>query len=149
MQATPPAQIPPPRRIFIDTQGWAEIFHAPALHHAQAAEFMQQAQANHWELMTTNLVLSELVALLRSRNFRLPQPQILAIITQLRALPNLVAHHIDRPLDQQARDLLYANVQRPWSHVDATSIVLMRHFGIFEILTADHHFAQAGFILLL
>jgi hypothetical protein len=63
--------------------------HAPALHHAQAVDFMQQAQANAWELATSNLVLSELVPLLHSRNFRLLQQQILTIITQIRALPSV------------------------------------------------------------
>ncbi len=68
-------QTPPLRRIYVDTQGWAEVFHAPALHHAQAVAFFQQAQAQRWELITSNLVLSEMVPLLHSRQFRLPQAQ--------------------------------------------------------------------------
>ena len=142
-------QTPPPRRVFVDTQGWAEIMHAPALHHIQAVDILRQAQANGWELMTSNLVLSELVPLLRSRNFHLLQQQVLAIITTKRALPNLAVHHIDPALDQQAWGLLYTNPQQPWSHVDASSMALMRREGITEILTADQHFAQAGFTVLL
>jgi len=142
-------QTPPPRRVFVDTQGWAELMHAPALHHAQAMDFMRQAQANAWELVTSNLVLSELVPLLHSRNFRLLQQQILTIITQIRALPNVVVIHTDPALDQQAWGLLYTNPQQPWSHVDATSMAVMRREGITEILTADQHFAQAGFTVLL
>lgn len=148
MQPTAGAQTPR-RPIFVDTQGWAEMFHAAALHHAQAAAFLQDVRTNHWELITSNLILSELVPLLHSRNFRLPQPRILSIITQIRALPNLVITYIDPALDQQAWGLLYSNPQQPWSHVDATSMVLMRQLGITEILTADHHFAQAGFTILL
>ena len=50
-------QTPPPRRVvFIDTQGWAEIFHGPALHHVQAADFLRQAQAHAWELVTSTLI---------------------------------------------------------------------------------------------
>ena len=140
---------PPTRRIFVDTQGWAEIFHDPALHHAQAVNLLQQARANTWMLITSNLILSELVPLLHSRNFHLTQTQILGIITQIRALPNLVVMQIDSLLDQQAWDLLYANPQQPWSHVDATSMALMRQMGITEVLTADRHFTQAGFTILL
>lgn len=95
------------------------------------------------------MVLSELTPLLRSRNFRLPQPQTLALITQIRTLPNLIIVHVDPLLDQMAWELLYANPQHPWSHVDATSMVVMRQMGITDILTADHHFTQAGFAVLL
>jgi len=139
----------PPRRVFVDTQGWAEVFHQPALHHARALQVMQHARDDAWELITTNLILSELVPLFRSRHFRLPQPQVLTIITQIRALPNLTLLHVDEQADQQAWGLLYSNAQQPWSHVDATSIVLMRQLGLTDILTADRHFAQAGFIVLL
>ncbi len=110
---------------------------------------MQNARLNHWELFTSNLILSELSPLFRSRNFRLPQPQMLAIVAQIRALPNLVIVHIDPLLDQQAWELLEANPQHPWSHVDATSMIVMRQIGVSEIVTADHHFAQAGFTILL
>jgi uncharacterized protein len=137
------------RQVFVDTQGWAEVFHAAGLHHPQAAALMQDARLNHWELFTSNLILSELAPLFRSRNFRLPQSQMLAIIAQIRALPNLVIVHIDPLLDQQAWELLDANPQHPWSHVDATSMIVMRQIGVSEIVTADHHFIQAGFSTLL
>jgi uncharacterized protein len=45
--------------------------------------------------------------------------------------------------------LLYTNPQQPWSHVDASSMVLMRQLGITEVFTADRHFEQAGFTVLL
>ncbi len=52
--------------------------------------------------------------------------------------------------DSGATDaVLYANPQQPWSHVDATSIVLMRQLGHTEVFTADHHFEQLGFTVLL
>jgi uncharacterized protein len=99
----PVQQIPAtPRRVFMDTQGWAEIFHQPALHHAQAEALLRQARADRWELITSNLILSELVPLFRSRLFHLPQPQVLNIVTQIRALPNLTIVHVDPQLDQQA-----------------------------------------------
>ncbi len=139
----------PPRRVFVDTQGWAEIFHQPALHHAQAEALLRQVRADRWELITSNLILSELVPLFRSRLFRLPQPQVLAIIAQIRALPNVTVTHVDPQIDQQAWGLLYANPQQPWSHVDATSMVLMRQLGLTEVFTADRHFEQAGFTVLL
>lgn len=152
MQTPPPnspAAAAPPRRIFVDTQGWAEVFHSAALHHPQAVEVMQHAQVNAWELVTSNLILSELVPLLHSRNFRLAQAHILDLITRIRNLPALTVVVVDAVVDQQAWALLYAHPHQPWSHVDATSMVLMRQLGITDVLTADQHFAQAGFTVLL
>lgn len=43
----------------------------------------------------------------------------------------------DRRLDKQ------------WSLTDCISFVVMKSFDLNEALTADHHFAQAGFDILL
>jgi predicted nucleic acid-binding protein len=138
-----------PKRIFVDTQGWAEAFHLPALHHAQAETLLRTARADQWELITSNMILSELVPLFRSRLFRLSQPHVLNIVTQIRALPNVTIMHVDSLIDQQAWGLLYSNPQQPWSHVDATSMVLMHQLGLTEVFSADRHFEQAGFTVLL
>jgi predicted nucleic acid-binding protein len=45
---------------------------------------------------------------------------------------------------------LYA--ERPdkdWSLTDCISFVVMRHQGVTQALTGDHHFEQAGFTALL
>ena len=36
---------------------------------------------------------------------------------------------------------------KAWSLVDATRFAIMRQRGITEAFTTDHHFVQAGFIL--
>ena len=44
------------------------------------------------------------------------------------------------------------HAQRPdkeWSLTDCTSFVLMQQRGLEEALTADHHFEQAGFRVLM
>ncbi len=38
---------------------------------------------------------------------------------------------------------------KEWSLVDCASFVVMQQRGIFEALTSDHHFEQAGFVRLL
>jgi len=40
-------------------------------------------------------------------------------------------------------------LQKEWSLVDCASFVAMQQRGIFEALTTDHHFEQAGFVRLL
>jgi predicted nucleic acid-binding protein len=126
-----------------------KLYAQGALSSGRAAQLLGMTRWEFlWELITSNLVLSELVPLPHSRNFHVSQARMLATVIQIRALPNLVPTNIDPMIDQQAWELLYTNPQHPWSHVDATSIVLMRQLNISEVLTADHHFAQAGFTVL-
>jgi uncharacterized protein len=45
---------------------------------------------------------------------------------------------------------LYSERQdKEWSLTDCISFIVMRKIGIDEVLTTDHHFAQAGFISLM
>ena len=46
-------------------------------------------------------------------------------------------------------DLYAQRLDKDWSLTDCISFVVMRERGIAEALTADHHFEQAGFTILL
>ena len=46
-------------------------------------------------------------------------------------------------------DLYVRRADKGWSLTDCTSFMVMRDFGLEDALTADRHFAQAGFNVLL
>ena len=46
-------------------------------------------------------------------------------------------------------DLYSERPDKNWSLTDCISFVVMQQHGITEALTADHHFDQAGFTILL
>jgi predicted nucleic acid-binding protein len=46
-------------------------------------------------------------------------------------------------------DLFCARVDKDWSLTDCISFVVMQERGLTEALTADRHFEQAGFTILL
>ena len=134
--------------LFIDTAGWACFLDGDAPLHNDAVSIYQQAAAGRRRSVTTNYVLTELVALLSSR-LRLPRATLIEIVDELQSAPDLEIVHITPELHTAAWALLKARPDKDWSWVDAASFVVMIDRGITGALTTDHHFEQAGFTRLL
>jgi len=96
-------------------------------------------------LVTTNYIITELVALLSSR-YHLPRQQVIMAINAIKMDASVEVVHIERAMDDEAWALLEARLDKEWSLVDASSFIVMKRFGMTEALTTDHHFTQAGFI---
>lgn len=137
-----------PNNLFIDTSGWASIFIPTETHYPIAAEHFRTAIASRTEIITTNYVIAELVALLNSPH-RLPRDRIFNHINIVRQNPYITRIHIDPPTDQAAWELCQNRPDKPWSLVDCSSFIIMQQHNIQQALTTDHHFEQAGFIRLL
>lgn len=133
---------------FADTSGWASAFINNDPYHEEASELMALWRQENRQVVTTNYVLSELVALLTTRSRR-GRESILNHTKIIRSTPWVEIVHIDKELDAKAWRLLEKKSDKAWSLVDAASFVVMRERGITEALTADKHFEQAGFIRLL
>lgn len=140
----------PLTHVFVDTSGWAE----PLLQNTTAAAEMlatHRALMNRQQrLVTSNYVLTEVVALLTTRRTHagtsMTRPEILQYIEDIQALPWVQVPHVDEAIHQEAWRLLRAAPDKNWSWVDASSFVIMHLQGITHALTSDHHFAQAGFV---
>ena len=133
---------------FVDTSGWASFFVSTELHHAKAVELMTRWRQQNWSVVTTNYVLSELVALFNSP-LRVPRPKILDYIKTIRTRIWVEVVHIDPSLDEAAWQLFGDRLDKEWSLVDCASFIVMQQRGLTDALTSDHHFEQAGFIQLL
>ena len=134
--------------IFADTAGWGHLIDPTQAYHARAADLYRRARQQGNKLITSNYILTELVALLTSP-LRIPRPAIAAFIESLKASPYIEIIHVDMSLDAQAWQLLSQRLDKNWSLVDCASFVIMPHRGILEAFTTDHHFEQAGFVCLL
>lgn len=134
--------------IFIDTSGWAELIDSSLAHHVLAAKIYRQARQQHRPFITSNYIITELVALLTSP-LRIPRNKTIEFINSLKNSPLIEIVHIDVTLDNQAWQLLTQCEDKNWSLVDCSSFVIMRQRHLMEALTTDHHFEQAGFIRLL
>ena len=132
---------------FADTSGWASAFIKNDPHHKKASELMALWRQENRQVVTTNYVLSELVALL-SRS-RIGRERTLDYAKIIRSVAWVEIVHVDPSLDAAAWQLLENRLDKAWSLVDAASFVVMQERGITEALTTDKHFEQAGFIRLL
>jgi len=99
-------------------------------------------------LITTNLVLIELTALLTSP-LRMPKSQQIQLIADLQADPSVEVVFVDSILETAAWSLWRTRSDKEWSLVDCAGFVIMQQRRLTEALTTDHHFEQAGFVRLL
>lgn len=134
--------------IFADTSGWANFFVRTEPWHIEAKNLMQQWHGRGTRLVTTNYVLLELVTLLTSP-LRIPRLQQIKVIETIKTASWVEIVHVDSALDDAAWELLKERQDKTWSLVDCASFVIMRHRGVIEAFTADHHFEQAGFLRVL
>ncbi|MDH3600213.1 MAG: PIN domain-containing protein [Candidatus Tectomicrobia bacterium] len=130
--------------VFADTSGWASFFVRTEPIHALAVAYMQQWHANGTQVVTTNYILAELIALLTSP-LRIPRPRQVTTIDTIKTASWVEVVHIDLTSDEEAWILLRERLDKTWSLVDCSSFTVMRHRDIREALTTDHHFGQAGF----
>lgn len=134
--------------LFVDTAGWGQIVDPSQEWHIQAATIYRTARQQRRGMITTNYILTELVALLTSP-LRIPRPHVVAFINGLKTSPYIEIVHVSPALDAQAWQLLTQRPDKTWSLVDCSSFVIMQERRINEALTTDHHFEQAGFVRLL
>jgi predicted nucleic acid-binding protein len=134
--------------LFADTSGWANLVDSTQPHHTLAANLYRTARQLGQKVITTNYIITDVVALLTSP-LRTPRSKIIAFIESLKASPHVEIFHVDPTLDKQAWELLKNRPDKEWSLVDCSSFVLMQQRGMIEALTTDHHFEQADFVRLL
>ncbi|MGA9383134.1 MAG: PIN domain-containing protein [Phormidium sp.] len=137
-----------PNKVFIDTSGWAELFVATESYHQKAKEWFAKTRKQQLEMVTSNYVVAELVALLNSP-LRVPRYQLFQYVDAVKTASYINIIYVDAAIETAAWSLLKSRSDKTWSLVDATSFIIMQQLGLQEALTTDHHFEQAGFIRLL
>lgn len=135
-------------KVFADTAGWANFFVQTEKFHNHAIQLMHKWHQNQTEVVTTNYVLGELVALFSSP-LRIPRQRQIESINTIKTASWVTIVYIDQALDTAAWQLLTQRPDKNWSLVDCASMVVADMNHIDQIFTSDHHFTQAGFTKLL
>ncbi len=134
--------------IFVDTSGWGNLIDKSQPYHNLMVRLYRSAKQQERRLVTSNYVITEVVALLTSP-LKIPRPKIIAFVNGIKQSSYVDIIHINKEDDNSAWLLLANREDKEWSLVDCASFYLMKERGILEALTNDVHFEQAGFIRLL
>jgi uncharacterized protein len=131
------------KSIFVDTSYYLALLNPDDHYHAQAVDL---GRVLRLPIIVTEFVLLELGNSLANAVDRL---LFIGIPSSLQHDPNAIVIPASHELFQHGCDLFAKRPDKNWSLVDCTSFVVMEEYGITDALTADHHFAQAGFTVLL
>ena len=129
--------------VFADTSFYIALVNPRDVHHPDALAYMRNHRGR---VTTTDYVLIEVGNWLSHVGDR---PSFVALMRQLETDPELTVVPGSRDLFEQGYELYKARADKAWSLTDCISFVVMKQLGLSEALTADRHFGQAGFTVLL
>ncbi|MBI4660721.1 MAG: type II toxin-antitoxin system VapC family toxin [Verrucomicrobia bacterium] len=132
--------------LFVDTAGWVACADAADLDHERATAARDRWMEQQGLLITTDYVADETLTLLR---LRLGIDAAEAWWRQVDGSSRLRWESITPARADKARGLFFRYRDKDFSFTDCTSFIVMRELRLREALTADHHFEQAGFTILL
>jgi predicted nucleic acid-binding protein len=131
---------------FVDTVGWIALLNRSDSLHAAAVRCFQSLATSNTPLLTTSLVLAEVGNGLS----RLPLRHLMSGLRQrLQQSKRIELALVDAQLFERGWLLYEQHADKEWGLVDCVSFTLMRERGVTQAVTNDHHFQQAGFMILL
>ena len=129
--------------MLLDTSGLLCYFDKNEARYQEAVTFFDLAP----DKMTHSYVLAEFVPLCLVRGMN--RAKTLAFLTDLMENPLVELIWVNETLHRAAQAYLEQRLDKRYSLCDAVSFVIMQERELYEALTTDHHFEQAGFQKLL
>jgi predicted nucleic acid-binding protein len=130
------------RKYFADAWFFIALFDRRDSHHQRASRLVSRIPA--LDMVTHDAVFTEVLAYFSEEGVAMRQNAVQRVRNALRMAQTLPA---DRNLFLLGLDRYAARPDKEYSLVDCMSMVLMEQRGIRHVLTNDHHFAQAGFVV--
>lgn len=132
--------------IFVDTVAWLALVNKSEDLHEAARTVRDQLIQQKAKLITTDFVVVEIANSLA----RLPLRGVAyKLIDFIRTSDTIELMTITPELFEKAYDLYCSRDDKEWGLTDCTSFVVMKKMRMTRAFTADRHFEQAGFSLLL
>jgi predicted nucleic acid-binding protein len=131
-------------RILLDTVFIQALLNKRDQYYKRAIAFLPRMEKTR-EVWVTEAVLIEVADALSAMDRALA----VGFIKRCYQAPNMRVVNADTALLNRALDLYEARPDKSWSLTDCISFVVMDENGIFSAVTADQHFSQAGYQVLL
>ncbi len=129
--------------VFADTYYFAALCNPTDQGHARAVAYARNALC---PLVTTAWVVTELADGLCKAGTR---PIFVRLIGLLQTDPQVTIVPANQGSMDRGLSLYASRPDKDWSLTDCISFVVMQEQSITDALTADRHFEQAGFVVLL
>lgn len=134
------------RTVFVDTAALVALGNQDDQWHAQAVTISRQLTRSGCRFVTTDAVLLEVGNTFSRSLFK---PLALRLIETARQSPRWNCLPLDRNLVAKGLALFGRRSDKDWSLTDSISMVAASELRISQVFTTDHHFTQAGFMILL
>lgn len=131
-------------RLFVDTFFVQALLNKRDAYHDEAVAFLPRVR-DASEVWTTEAILTEVGNALSGIN----RMAAVAFIRQCYRTSNMRVVSVDTPLLNQALHLYQMRPDKTWGLTDCISFVVMQQQSLTDVVTADNHFSQAGFRILL
>ena len=133
-------------RVFLDTSYAVALSAGRDERHKRAVELADELEAANTHFVTTRAILLEIGnALSRLRH----RAAAISLLTALENDSKVEIVPLSEDLYNRALERYRDHVDKEWGLIDCVSFVVMNDKGLTEALTADNHFHQAGFRILL
>lgn len=129
--------------VFADTSFYVALLSPRDAWHTQATAFSRSISG---PVLLTDFVVLEIANMYSATPRR---DEVAAFIMALRIDSSVTIIPATRDLLDRGLSLFRSRRDKEWSLTDCTSFVVMQDHAVTEALTSDHHFAQAGFTILL
>jgi predicted nucleic acid-binding protein len=132
--------------VFLDTSFAVALASETDAYHSQAVALADQLARTRTRICTSRGVLLEIGNSLANQRRRAFGANYLTFIE---SDPSTRIIAVDEALYIAGLSLYAQHGDKEWGLVDCISFLVMRRHGLTQVLTADHHFEQAGFEALL
>ena len=134
------------RPIFVDTVAWLALVNKSETLHEESRKVRDKLVQQKSKLITTDFVMVEIANSLA----RLPLRSIACnLIEFIRTSETVELVTITPELLEKGYQLFSSRNDKEWGLTDCTSFVVMESMRMNRAFTADRHFEQAGFSILL
>ena len=133
-------------KVFLDTSYAVALSARTDENHQRAIDISEELEESNTSFVTTRAILLEIGNALSRAPHR---AAAIELLTALETDPKVEVVPVSDDLYQRAFKTFRDRIDKEWGLIDCMSFVVMSDYGLTEALTADKHFRQAGFVVLL